>query len=61
MIEDNNCEHKCENTTGSFYCKCEKDYSLNIDGETCTQGTQVLLLFVDCTIMKWERCQNLYF
>ncbi|XP_022108785.1 multiple epidermal growth factor-like domains protein 6 [Acanthaster planci] len=29
------CEHTCENTQGSYICKCLTGFSLNDDGQTC--------------------------
>ena len=30
------CQHKCNNTNGSFVCECYSGYSLAADGHTCT-------------------------
>lgn len=29
------CQHLCENTVGSFYCKCNPGYILDSDGKSC--------------------------
>ena len=29
------CDHQCNNTIGSFNCKCRKGFFLDEDGKTC--------------------------
>ncbi|XP_022097489.1 fibrillin-1-like [Acanthaster planci] len=31
------CEHHCQNTFGSFQCLCRGGYTINADGETCSE------------------------
>ena len=30
------CEHQCKNTNGSYICECNKGFSLNGNGKTCS-------------------------
>lgn len=30
------CQQRCNNTHGSFRCMCDRGYSLNSDGFTCS-------------------------
>ena len=30
------CQHKCNNSDGSFICSCNAGYALNPDGQYCT-------------------------
>ena len=35
-ISNGGCEHQCENTNGSYICECNKGFSLDGNGKTCT-------------------------
>ena len=34
-VQNGGCEHKCQNTAGSFTCSCNSGYKLNANGLTC--------------------------
>ena len=34
-LRPNNCSQVCENTVGSFTCRCRQGFELEADGEQC--------------------------
>ena len=36
---NDDCEHNCTNTNGSYYCTCDENYTLDEDGRNCTKHT----------------------
>ena len=41
----NGCQQNCENTPGSFKCKCRPGYMLDYDGKSCI-GIAYLLCWI---------------
>ena len=35
------CEHQCKNTNGSYTCECNKGFSLNGNGKTCSGNFEI--------------------
>ena len=36
--DNGGCQHKCVNTDGSYRCRCDKGYTLDIDQHHCIKG-----------------------
>lgn len=49
-FKDNLCVGICENTPGSYACKCPDGYKLGHNGRTC-EGIYFLHLFNNCIII----------
>ncbi|XP_049270622.1 hemicentin-1 [Rhipicephalus sanguineus] len=45
---DNQCQHKCMNTPGSYQCMCPVGYKLGDDGHTCHDVDECRELELDC-------------
>ena len=35
LVNNGNCEHRCVNTVGSYYCECNSGYMLESDKHNC--------------------------
>ena len=46
-LNNGGCKQICENTPGSFQCKCNKGYTLDTDGKACKgNGTKLISKFL---------------
>ena len=48
-VDNGGCQHVCENTLGSYHCKCHNGFTLHNNGRDCKEGE-----FVKYKAIKYE-------
>lgn len=49
LAENGGCDHRCQNSAGSFQCYCKRGYRLDEDRRSCVCE---LLLSLNCFVKK---------
>ena len=52
QISNGGCEHQCKNTNGSYICECNKGFSLDGNGKTCTGKFENK---IDVEVLLWKK------